>query len=123
MLLLALVGCLEETESACLGVDPTPLYGSQRWEGEPGSVLSLATFAGPGRLCETTCTEVWVSPGLARGFGACQPRQTTTDIEAGDDVTFCAVVDAEATGEATCTLQLPGGPADFVVAITNDGSA
>lgn len=115
-MLLFLWGCAETKPEDCEGEDPIALYGTQEWEGEPG-VASLATWGGPGRICEATCDTDWMHPSLILGLEPCDGSRTELELQEGESGTLCVLVDQGHAGEGICTAELPSGPVDFFLSI------
>lgn len=121
-MLLFLWWACETTD--CDGDDPVALYGTQHWEGSPG-VVSLATWGGPGRVCEAVCDEPWVRPGYIFEHEPCHEGRLELELAEGEWAGLCAIIDPDAQGLAVCTVSLPSGPVDFELEVTadNDGDA
>lgn len=112
MIALSLISC------ACPGESPTALYGSQQWEG-PAGIAWLATFEGPGVLCEFSCPAP-LEAAIVREDGPCLD-EGGLELEEGEHAGLCVVIPGDFDGEADCWLSEPGGERLFSLTVWAEG--
>lgn len=113
MLILWVLGCVD----VCEGEQPTPLFWSPLWNGPEGTGIAwLATFEGPGSICELRCDAEWATPAIVRDDGACVD-ESPLELEEGELAGLCVVIDEGVVDHTYCTAELGGGPVEIAIRI------